>query len=38
MDHSSSLYLMGPDGRFIAPIRADETAADMAADIAKYVS
>jgi protein SCO1/2 len=38
MDHSSILYLMGPDGRFIAPIRADETAADMAADIAKYVS
>ena len=38
MDHSSILYLMGPDGRFIAPIRADETAADMAADIAKSMS
>ena len=38
MDHSSILYLMGPDGRFIAPIRADETAADMAADIAKSIS
>jgi protein SCO1/2 len=38
MDHSSILYLMAPDGRFIAPIRADETAADMAADIAKSMS
>ena len=27
MDHSSILYLMAPDGRFIAPIRADETGA-----------
>ena len=24
MDHSSVLYLMGPDGKFIAPIRADD--------------
>jgi protein SCO1/2 len=38
MDHSSILYLMGPDGSFIAPIRADESAAAMAAEIAKYVS
>jgi protein SCO1/2 len=38
MDHSSILYLMGPDGQFIAPIRADETGAEMAADIAKYMS
>jgi cytochrome oxidase Cu insertion factor (SCO1/SenC/PrrC family) len=38
MDHSSILYLMGPDGAFIAPIRADETGAEMAADIAKFMS
>ena len=38
VDHSSILYLMGPDGRFIAPIRTDETGEAMAADIAKYVS
>jgi protein SCO1 len=38
MDHSSILYLMGPDGRFIAPIRADETGAEMAAEIARFMS
>jgi cytochrome oxidase Cu insertion factor (SCO1/SenC/PrrC family) len=38
MDHSSVLYLMGPDGRFIAPIRADEDGARMAADLAKLIS
>ena len=38
MDHSSILYLMGPDGRFIAPIRADGTSAEMAAEIGKLMS
>ncbi len=38
MDHSSILYLMGPDGKFIAPIRADATGAEMAADLAKFMS
>ena len=38
VDHSSILYLMGPDGRFIAPIRADGTGAEIAADISKLVS
>jgi protein SCO1/2 len=38
MDHSSILYLMGPDGNFIAPVRADETGAEMAADIARFLS
>jgi len=38
MDHSSILYLMGPDGRFIAPVRADETGAEMASGIAKFIS
>lgn len=38
VDHSSILYLMGPDGRFIAPVRADQTADSMAAEIAREVS
>jgi len=37
MDHSSIIYLMGPDGRFIAPIPADESGSDMAAAISKLV-
>jgi protein SCO1/2 len=38
MDHSSLLYLLGPDGRFIALIRADEPGEAIAADIAKHMS
>jgi protein SCO1/2 len=38
MDHSSILYLMGPDGKFIAPIRADGTSAEMAAALGKLMS
>jgi protein SCO1/2 len=34
-DHSSVLYLMRPDGRFLAPLRADETPAVMAATLAR---
>jgi protein SCO1/2 len=38
MDHSSVLYLMGPDGRFIQPVRADQTGPEMAAALSKLVS
>jgi len=38
MDHSSILYLMGPNGQFLAPIRADESGAQMAANLAKLIS
>jgi protein SCO1/2 len=38
MDHSSILYLMGPDGRFIAPIRADQSGAELAADISRHLT
>ena len=37
MDHSSVLYLMGPDGNFIAPVRADQTGPEMAAVLAKLM-
>ena len=38
MDHSSVLYLMGPDGTFVAPLRADESGEEMAAALSKLVS
>jgi protein SCO1/2 len=38
MDHSSIIYLMGPDGQFIEPIPADQTAAALASDLKKAVS
>ncbi len=38
VDHSSVLYLIGPDGRYLAPIRADESGSDMASDIARHLS
>src|ERR1051326_7736534 len=37
MDHSSVLYLMGPDGKFIAPVRADQTGPEMAAVLTKLM-
>ncbi len=37
MDHSSVLYLMGPDGRFVAPVRADLAGPEMAAALSKLI-
>lgn len=37
MDHSSILYLMGPDGAFVAPIRAEATGEQMAAELARLM-
>ena len=36
-DHSSVIYVMGPDGRFIAPLE-EAAPKQMAADIAKLMS
>src|ERR1700677_2364160 len=38
MDHCSVLYLMGPDGRFIAPVRADQDGPEIAAALTKLMS
>ncbi len=38
VDHSSVVYLIGPDGRYLAPIRADESGPEMASDIARHIS
>ncbi len=38
MDHTSLLYLMAPDGRFVAPIRADQAPAAMAQDIKRNMT
>jgi protein SCO1/2 len=37
VDHSSVLYLIAPDGRFVALIPADDSGPVMAAQIAKYI-
>jgi protein SCO1/2 len=37
MDHSSVLYLMGPDGGFVGPVRADLSAEEMAANLKKLI-
>jgi cytochrome oxidase Cu insertion factor (SCO1/SenC/PrrC family) len=38
VDHSNVLYLMDRSGRFVAPIRADQTAEQMAAEIGRHLS
>jgi protein SCO1/2 len=37
MDHSSMLYLVGPDGAFLAPVRAEQPPQEMAAALARWV-
>jgi protein SCO1/2 len=37
MDHTAIVYLMGKDGRFIAPFNLKRSAADAAADLRKYL-
>ncbi|MCB8883833.1 SCO family protein [Acidisoma cellulosilytica] len=37
INHSAVLYLMAPDGRFVAPLPADSTAAVLAADLARLI-
>ena len=37
MDHSSVLYLMSPTGGFVAPMRADQSGDEMAANLRKYL-
>ena len=38
VDHSSVLYLMGPDGPFVARFPANETGAGMAVSVSKHLS
>lgn len=38
MDHSSILYLMAPDGSFVAPIRAEQPPGDIANTLRKLVT
>jgi protein SCO1/2 len=38
IDHTSVLLLVGPDGRFIAPIAADQSGAAMAAELGRYLA
>jgi protein SCO1/2 len=38
MTHSSVLYLMGPDGEFVAPIRSDESGAQIAEELGRLMS
>ncbi|HVY15532.1 MAG TPA: SCO family protein [Rhodopila sp.] len=37
MDHSSVLYLMDSDGRFVAPVRADLSSGEMASNLSKLL-
>ena len=38
INHSAVLYLIGPDGRYVAPLRASETGAELAAKLSKYLT
>ena len=38
IDHSSVIYLMAPDGRYVAPLPADDSGPKLAARLAHYMS
>jgi protein SCO1/2 len=38
LDHSAVMYLMGPNGAFLAPIRADTPGPAIAATLSRYIS
>lgn len=38
IDHTSVLLLVGPDGHYLAPLPADQSAAEIAARLAPYLS
>lgn len=38
VDHSSVLYLMGPNGKFVAPLRADSSGAALATELRRLMS
>jgi protein SCO1/2 len=38
VDHSSALFLMGPDGRFIARLKAEASAPEIASDLVRRLS
>lgn len=38
VDHSSILYVMGPDGRFLAPISASASAGEIATELERLMS
>lgn len=37
MDHSSVIYVMDPKGRFVAPVRADASGNDLAAELRRLI-
>ncbi len=38
MDHSSVIYLVAPDGHYLAPLPSDDSGSMLAARLARYLS